>query len=357
MSELTARFKYEGDQAIVEKLANYLKTAKDSELFHIDVYSLAEQWKIDKKALLELFIRGLHEGIFKMEWEYHCPHCGGIPKETLSLHSATSEDFCDLCKVNFTNKLDDNIEVFFSVHPEIRNIPNEYKSTFTKEMVSEIIRVKAFNWKKRSVIRGVDIIQNPVYRELMGDEVLLPDQSLELMKSTILFTDIKGSTKMYTELGDSKAFALVREHFRLVFDVIKKHGGIPVKTIGDAVMGVFANQSDGLRASLEAQKTIIENYKTRPDNEKIELKIGVHAGSTIVVTLNGRLDYFGSTVNMAARVQARALPNEVIISEPIFENNESKRIIGAYTRTVSREKAVFKGLNGERNVYHINLLK
>jgi len=221
--------------------------------------------------------------------------------------------------------------------------------------MNEIMNHKMFKWNNLSSIKGVDIIQNQIYRELFGDEVLLSDQSLELMKATILFTDIKGSTKMYTDLGDSKAFQLVREHFRILFDVIKKHNGVPVKTIGDAVMGVFTNQTDGLTASLEAQKLLIDYYKHKPDSEKIEVKIGLHSGTTIIVTLNGRLDYFGSTVNMAARIQATANPNEVLISENIFESKENKRVIMQYTKTVKRSKWIFKGLKGKYKIYHILL--
>ncbi len=355
MSNLADRFKYEGDRALVEKLADHLEAAEDAALFHIDVYGLAKSWGADRKALLELFIRGLREGIFRMEWEYHCPHCGAIPNETLSIHDATAENYCGLCNRGFTNKLDDNIEVFFSIHPEVRNISPEFKAAYAKSVVDSFMGTRMFKWRGDSVIRGVDIIQNPVYRDLMGDEVLLPDQSLEMMRSTILFTDIKGSTRMYTELGDSKAFRLVREHFRILFDVIAAHNGVPVKTIGDAVMGVFSDQADGLRAALEAQKAIRARYASLGADEKIEIKIGMHTGSTIVVTLNGRLDYFGSTVNMAARVQARALPNEVIVTEPLFESAENRRIIGGYVRQVARERVVFKGLDGERSVYHINV--
>jgi len=189
-----------------------------------------------------------------------------------------------------------------------------------------------YDWHTNSAIKGVDIIQNPIYRELMGDEVLLPDQSLELMKATILFTDIKGSTQMYTDLGDSKAFQLVREHFRILFEIIKKNNGIPVKTIGDAIMGAFTNQVEAVNAPLEAQKKLINYYKNKPDNERIEVKIGLHTGPTIIVTLNNKLDYFGTTVNMAARIQAIANPKEIVISEKIFENKDVQKIISKYTK-------------------------
>ncbi|URA10316.1 adenylate/guanylate cyclase domain-containing protein [Thermospira aquatica] len=353
MNDLMQRFHFERNQGVLEKLVKYIETSDDAGLFHINVYGLAEQWNVDKKVLLELFIRGLHEGIFTMEWVYHCPHCGGIAHETLTLHQAKTTDYCPLCKVDFTNTLDNNIEVFFSIHPEIKNISKELKENYIKSAMEEITDHKMFQWSTPLSIKGVDIIQHPVYRELFPDEVLLPDQSLELMKATILFTDIKGSTQMYTDLGDSKAFLLVREHFRILFEVIKKFNGVPIKTIGDAVMGVFTNQTDGLTAALEAQKALIEYYKDRPEPEKIEVKIGLHSGPTIVVTLNGRLDYFGSTVNMAARIQAIANPNEVVMSENIFEHEESKKILAQYAKTVERTKRIFKGLKGEYNIYSI----
>jgi len=214
MADLIERFKYPGDRSLVEKLVRYLNSPDDSKLFHIDVYSLAEKWKVDKRVLLELFIRGLHEGIFIMEWEYHCPHCGGVANESLSIHDAVSSNFCNICRVNFNNKLDDNIEVFFSIHPGIKKVSMEFKEKYMKKIMEGIMADKMFMWRKPTAIKGVDIIQNSIFRELMGEEVLLPDQSLEIMKTTILFTDIKGSTQMYTDLGDSKAFHLVRDHFR-----------------------------------------------------------------------------------------------------------------------------------------------
>jgi len=355
MKDLATQFNYPGNRDWVRRLADYVASAGDPDLFHIDVYALASKWGMEGRELLELFIYGLHAGIFRMEWEYHCPHCGGIANESLTLHAAKSLDYCGACKVDFGNKLDDNMEVFFSIHPEIKNIPADLKENYMKGMMDDVMSKKQFVWKKPSTISGADIIQNSVYRELLGEEVLLPDQSLELMKTTILFTDIKGSTRMYTDLGDSKAFLLVREHFRIIFAIIKKHHGVPVKTIGDAVMGAFTNQASALEAALESQRALIDYYRDKPENEKIEVKIGVHTGTTIIVTLNDRLDYFGSTVNMAARIQSMAKPNEVIVSETVFDSSGSRKIIARYTKTVGRGKASFKGLDGDHMVYHIEM--
>jgi len=353
MVSIKNKLNYEENPEIIDKLNDFINNAKDEELFHIDVKRLSNYWNIEFKQVLEIFIRGLHAGIFRMDWIFHCPHCGGIAHETLSIHNATTINYCQICKVDFTNKVDDNIEVFFSIHPEIRKISDEFSKNYKKFVLDKVYSEKMYDWHTNSAIKGVDIIQNPIYRELMGDEVLLPDQSLELMKATILFTDIKGSTQMYTDLGDSKAFQLVREHFRILFEIIKKNNGIPVKTIGDAIMGAFTNQVEAVNAALEAQKKLINYYKNKPDNERIEVKIGLHTGPTIIVTLNNKLDYFGTTVNMAARIQAIANPKEIVISEKIFENKDVQKIISKYTKKVVKTKNKFKGIEGEFNIYHI----
>jgi class 3 adenylate cyclase len=353
MIDIKSKLNYEENPETISKLNDFINNAKDEELFHIDIKKLSKDWNIEFKQLLELFIRGLHSGIFRMDWIFHCPHCGGIAHETLSIHNATAINYCGFCKVDFTNKVDDNIEVFFSIHPEIRKISDEFSENYKKFVLEKVYATKMYDWHTNSAIKGVDIIQNPVYRELMGDEVLLPDQSLELMKATILFTDIKGSTQMYSDLGDSKAFGLVREHFRILFEIIKKNNGIPVKTIGDAIMGAFTNQVEAISAALEAQKELISFYNKKPDNERIEVKIGLHTGPTIIVTLNNKLDYFGTTVNMAARIQAIANPKEIVISEKIFENKEVQKAIAKYTRKVLKSKNTFKGIEGEFNIYHI----
>ncbi len=353
MSYLLSRFANADNRPLTEKLVFFIGQAEDKDLFHIDVYALADSWNEARVELLELFIYGLHEGVFRMDWQYHCPHCGGVASESLTLHTAKHESYCDLCKVNFTNKLDDNIEVFFSIHPEVRSLSAEIAAAYRAKMMEDLETGQHFLWRKDSTIFGSDIILNPVYRELMGEEVLLEDQSLEIMKTTILFTDIRGSTRLYTDLGDARAFQLVREHFIVLFDTIRKHHGVPVKTIGDAVMGSFARQADALSAALEAQKILIERSRSRPENEKIEVKIGMHTGTTLIVTLNGKLDYFGSTVNMAARIQGIARTNEVVVSEPIFKETANRPIMAGYTSTVSRTRATFKGMDGEYTLYRI----
>src|SRR5262249_9148492 len=81
-----------------------------------------------------------------------------------------------------------------------------------------------------------------------------------------------------------------------------------VKTIGDAVMASFADPAQAVRAAFAMQADIgAQAYD-------LVLKVGVHAGPSVVVTLNDRLDYFGSTVNMAARLQGQSEGDDIVLS-------------------------------------------
>ncbi len=134
---------------------------------------------------------------------------------------------------------------------------------------------------------------------------------------TILFTDLKGSTALYERIGDLKAFSLVHQHFERLGAVINEYSGAFVKTIGDAVMASFLNPVDAVKAGLEMNKEIARFNRAFTRSDLI-LKIGIHKGACIAVTLNDRLDYFGQTVNTASRVQGLAGSEEVYITEEVF---------------------------------------
>ncbi len=341
-------------EKILQQLREFVKQAPDKLLFHINVYKLAEKANLERPVMLEAFIRGVNEGLFTMSWIYHCPHCGGVSTESIRIHEASHENYCEKCKVNFTNILDNTIEVFFTVHPQIRRLPKELTESYISS-VMKTLETGYFLWKNEYTVRGVEVLQNKAYRDLMGDDVLLDDQSLEIEHAAILFTDIKGSTQMYSDLGDAKAFALVREHFRLLFSVIDEFGGVPVKTIGDAIMGVFYSRKVALECTLEAQKRLQTYYGEKDKENKIEVKMGIHTGTTIVVTLNDRVDYFGNTVNTAARIQSVANPQEVVVSEHVLDFEGYEDVLKKYDVKVKKDKTPFKGLEGKHTIYRICL--
>jgi class 3 adenylate cyclase len=118
-------------------------------------------------------------------------------------------------------------------------------------------------------------------------------------------------------LGDGAAYNLVRDHFDYLTNLIERHGGVLVKTIGDAVMAAFAEPDEGVRAALEAQMGIGDFNQGRADGG-IVLKVGLHQGPCIAVTTHDHLDYFGSTVNVAARIQGESAGDDIVISDALM---------------------------------------
>ena len=149
------------------------------------------------------------------------------------------------------------------------------------------------------------------FRDQFGSEALAPGLQIGVESLCFLFTDLKDSTPMYERLGDASAFALVRDHFSILIDEVRKHEGAVVKTIGDAVMAVFTSNAHALHAAVGIQQRI------RSEHPAVSVKIGLHAGPCIAVNSNDRLDYFGTTVNRAARIQGTASGQDIVMSPDI----------------------------------------
>jgi class 3 adenylate cyclase len=109
----------------------------------------------------------------------------------------------------------------------------------------------------------------------------------------------------------------VREHFEILEKAIASEGGAIVKTMGDSVMATFRHPIHALRAVWNAQTAIAERGEPM-----LWLKVGIHKGPCIVVNLNDRLDYFGSTVNIAARLPAFSQGGELVLTEEINDDPE-----------------------------------
>ncbi len=162
------------------------------------------------------------------------------------------------------------------------------------------------------------------FRDLFSGEFLAPGVSFGIRSVTLMFTDIKGSTEMYEAMGDAPAYGLVQQHFRIMTEAIAAHEGGIVKTIGDAVMAAFPVNAQAVAAALHIQQEI---SRLSTELGGIEVKMGLHRGPAIAVTTNRSLDYFGSTVNIAARVQGRSEPREVLVSEDVFRDPAVKELL------------------------------
>jgi len=163
-----------------------------------------------------------------------------------------------------------------------------------------------------------------IFRDLFSSEALRRGEQFSVGTLTVLFTDLKSSTQLYREIGDATAFGRVMNHFDVVRKLIAEEDGALVKTIGDAVMAVFRRPASALKAMLAAQELLAS---PPAGVAPLTLKAGIHSGPCIAVTLNDRLDYFGSTVNLAARLESLSTGNDVIISRALHDDPEVRELL------------------------------
>jgi len=184
-----------------------------------------------------------------------------------------------------------------------------------------------------------------IFRDLFASEALRPGEQISVGTLTILFTDLRNSTQLYRQIGDATAFGRVLKHFDVLKKAIAEEDGALVKTIGDAVMAVFRHPPSALKAMLRAQRILAAPPE---GGSPLTLKAGIHTGPCIAVTLNDRLDYFGSTVNMAARLEGLSTGNDVIISRALYDDPEVRALVDSGELQASSFDVELKGFEKER---------
>ena len=169
----------------------------------------------------------------------------------------------------------------------------------------------------RQAATAAEVTALQEFRDLFSEEALRPGERISVGSLAVVFTDLYGSTEFYNQIGDATAFGHILNHFDVLKEIIKKENGALVKTMGDAVFAVFQRPLSALKTIIEAQEVL----KTKSD-VMFRLKAGIHYGPCIAVTLNDHLDYFGSTINIAARLEKLSTGGDIIISETMYNDPE-----------------------------------
>ncbi len=206
--------------------------------------------------------------------------------------------------------------------------------------------------KRKPFLTAKRLLTNQTFRDIYQTDTLDPDQRLKITSLTFLFTDLKGSTALYERVGDLVAFDLVRQHFRVLHDIVAAETGAVVKTIGDAVMATFATPDRALAAALRMREAMTGINGER-GNEDLLLKIGIHEGPCLAVTLNNSQDYFGQAVNLAARVQGLASSRAIFVTQSVVDDARAARLLQDQSLQPVMRRAALRGIADETTVYEI----
>ena len=182
----------------------------------------------------------------------------------------------------------------------------------------------------RDVLTADRVTALQVFRDLFTADVLRPGDDVEIDFITMMFTDLKGSTALYERIGDARSYALVREHFAIIGKAVRAHDGAIVKTIGDAVMAVFNHPPDGLRCAVRIHADFAA-FNAASGKEPMTVKLGLHAGRCISVTLNDRLDYYGSAANKAARLEGQSRGGDIVMSREFADDPGIASLLRAFS--------------------------
>jgi class 3 adenylate cyclase len=199
-------------------------------------------------------------------------------------------------------------------------------------------------------LTGKHLLTSQTFKSLFRSEVVGGAQGLAIRDIALLFTDIRGSTALYQRIGDLNAFQLVQQHFDLLRETTVRHGGAIVKTIGDAVMAAYPDAALAVAAALD-MRGAIERFNEDQPERPVSLKIGIHHGAAIAVTLNDELDYFGQTVNIASRVQEMADAAEIWITEAVWRYPGVQALLEPYP--AEPRTAEFHGIEQPMTVLRI----
>jgi len=206
--------------------------------------------------------------------------------------------------------------------------------------------------ERRTFFTAKQLITNQTFRDVYRTDTLDVDQRFAISSLTVLFTDLKSSTELYERVGDLVAYDLVQKHFRVLAEVVRSEGGAVVKTIGDAIMATFPTPDRGLGAALGMRDAMMR-FNAESQRDDLLVKIGLHAGPCLAVMLNERLDYFGSTVNIAARVQGLAAAQSILTTEPVLEHAAVRELVAARGLSLAPQRASLRGIRDEVTVYEV----
>jgi len=468
MSDIQAQFsvlKQTADPAVADAILCLIGRGKDHELNRVNVLDFAKKNGLDEERVISGFLHASRLGLFDLTWNVLCPGFGGVLDAHSTLKSLRHDDYhCGLCACGYEASVDEQVEVAFTVSPQVRRIaahdpntlpiweyfkqmfwssgvdfneesfaalsndvvldalelpagekailslqlPKEFVIVFepvthsaqfidvqgepTKErqqlslmynriqaptgtmtmrpgplrlsldnqagvrvLPSIFIAAEALHHligKRKPFLTAKRMLSNQTFRDVYKADNLNIDQRLKITSLTFLFTDLKGSTALYERVGDLAAFDLVRAHFHALLEIISSEKGAVVKTIGDAVMATFIRPEHALAAGLK-MRAAMKALNAERRKEDLIVKIGIHEGPCLAVMLNERQDYFGQTVNIAARVQSLSTSQEIHITAPVIESPAVAAILEREAIRPIQKEAALRGIADKMVVYEI----
>jgi adenylate cyclase len=155
---------------------------------------------------------------------------------------------------------------------------------------------------------------------------------MDAKKAAVLFVDVCGSTAFFDRYGEVAGHAMVEHCFKVIVPEVEKRTGRIVKYMGDGFLAVFDSASAAVTAAAASQSALADDNATRPEGARVRIHSGISVGP-VVTKEDG--DVFGDTVNVAARVQHVAGPDQIYVTKDVIDEMPSydrgrTRLVGRF---------------------------
>ena len=145
----------------------------------------------------------------------------------------------------------------------------------------------------------------PLFRELFPGQAPAPGRLAGLSALALLVTDLDPAGRLYEEFGDARAFGVLHGYLEAAGESVRREDGAVVKTVGEGLLASFDDPAAAVHVALELAGRDVSGLRPR---------VAVHHGPVMAAAINGRLDYFGSTVSQALRLTQRVRGGEVVLT-------------------------------------------
>ncbi|MCB1138684.1 MAG: adenylate/guanylate cyclase domain-containing protein [Leptospiraceae bacterium] len=360
----------------IKELRQFIVSGDCSDLHRIRPLALHHPLQ-DAHRRVAMFMHGVLAGLFTMNYEVICPHCRGNRESRASLAQVPPRSECHICEIEFQTGGKESLEITFRLHPSIAETrprlfcaaepshkthvrlqrmlsagPQQFPANLSAGRYRFLLQKEqlplAADFKRQETdvpgMNGQCKVENPFnkeallmveepsqavaalrpsmlfrmqeFRDLFAGEQLAADLQIDLGRQTIAFVDIVGSTRFYEERGDGPAFGEVKRHFEHLFRIVQKHRGAVIKTIGDGAMFCFPSPLNALKAGLESTSL----FAAGEEGLHLAIRYTMHEGPCLAVNFNTGIDFFGRTVNLAAKLQNITGANQVCLSQDVHGN-------------------------------------
>src|SRR6266571_1556244 len=368
---LFAVLRQSADADVVAAIEALVRDAPDPALNRVNVLDFAAKRGLDQERVIAAFLHAARVGLFDLSWNVLCPGCGGVLDANTSLKTVHEDAYsCALCGAGYEPTLDEMVEVSFTVNPRVRKIAaHDPYSLPMWEYHRQIF------WST-----GIDLPENieDILAEIVLDSIELPpgeraSLSLQLPQQfVIVFEPVTHSAQFLDVKGEPTR---ERQNLSVVFNKVSA----PVATLamrpgplrlslenrtdarvlpgvwiaGDALHHLLGKRRPFLTAKRLLTNQTFRGIKQGDGGGDLLLKIGIHEGPCLAVTLNDRQDYFGQTVNIAARVQGLAASRSIFATEPVVDHPQSSSILRTSGLKPLPKRASLRGIADEFMVYEI----